>query len=130
MIQSYCLISVVFKFLMKNSPIGGVDSLAKLYSWFFTLMDLRMPDVIHGFEVSLLIFCLGVENGEFLLYRNFVFRRNNSKDKSVSFLYVFRLLSQSIFLNSSKKYFLLNFRIFRVSFLLLFRESSVWLLIR
>ena len=68
--------------------MGGVGSLVKLYSLFFTLMDSRMPVVNHGFEGSFLIFCLGVENGEFLLYRNFIFRRNNSKDKSASFLYV------------------------------------------
>ena len=62
-----------------------------------------MPDVIHSFEVSLLIFHLGVENAELLLYK--VYRRNNLKDKSVSFIYI------------------------RVPFLLLFRETSVWLLI-
>ena len=66
-------------------------------------MVLRMPDVIHSFEVSLLIFHLGVENAELLLYE--VYRRNNLKDKSVSFIYI------------------------RVPFLLLFRETSVWLLI-
>ena len=93
MTQSYYLISVVFKFLMKNIPTLRVELVAWqncLYSLFFTL-DLTMPVIInHGFEVPFLIFRLGVENGEFLLYRNFIFHRNNSKDKSVSFLYVFR----------------------------------------
>ena len=100
------------------------------YSLVFTLMNLRMPDVIQDcFEVCLLIFRLGVENGNILLYRNFVFRRSNLKDKTMYILYSFRHLSQSILLNSSKKHFLLNFWIFGISFLLLFRETSVWLLI-
>ena len=93
MTQSCYLISVVFKFLMKNIPTLRVELVAWqncLYSLFLTIVDLIMIGVTHGFEVSLFIFRLGVENGEFLLYRNFIFHRNNSKDKSVSFLYVFR----------------------------------------
>ena len=34
-----------------------------LYSLFFILMDLGMRDLIHRFEVSLLIFRLDVDNG-------------------------------------------------------------------
>ena len=69
---------------MKNILTGGVGSLAKLYSLFFTMMDLRLPVIIHSFEESLLTFCLGVDNGEFLLYKHFIFQINNSRDKSVS----------------------------------------------
>ena len=42
---------------------------------------------MNGFELSFFISCLRVDNGEILLYRNFTFLRNNSKDKSATFLY-------------------------------------------
>ena len=87
--QSYYLISVVLNFWWRIFlPVELVAWKYCLYSLFFTLMDLRMPDVIHGFEASSLILLFWVDNGEILLYRNFIFWRNNSKDKSV-FFYIF-----------------------------------------
>ena len=65
-----------------------------------------MPEVSHGFEGFLLIFLLDVTSGECLLYKKLIFLRNNSKDKSGSFLYILRLytkLSQFILRRSAKK---------------------------
>ena len=124
-IQSDYLISAVFKFLMKNILTGGVASLAKLYSLFFTLIVLRMPDVIHGFDASLLIFRLGVDNGE-CLFIEISFSEQITQKISLCLFYIFLGSYPSLyFVNSSRKHFLLNFQIFGVSFLLLFWEISV-----
>ena len=65
-----------------------------------------MPEVSHGFEGFLLIFLLDVTGGECLLYKKLIFLRNNSKNKSESFLYLFIFLyivSQFILQRSAKK---------------------------
>ena len=49
-----------------------------------------MPEVSHGSEEFFLGFLLDVTSGECLLYKKLIFLRNNSKDKSVSFLYILR----------------------------------------
>ena len=64
-----------------------------------------MPGVSHGFEGFCLFFLLQVINGECLLYKKLIFLRNKSKDKSVSFLSIFRYLFQSICVRSGKKFF-------------------------
>lgn len=114
-IQSYYLMSAVFKFLMKNNLTGGGGSLAKIFLQLSFYVDgfknaRRHPRLFWGMPFDLSF------RGKILLYRNFVFQRSNLKDKTMYFLYSFRHLSQSILINSSKKHFLLNFWIFGVSF--------------
>ena len=87
-----------------------------------------MSGVSHRFEGSCLFFLLDVINGE-CLYKKLIFLRNNSKDKSVSFLYILRKLFQLICVRSAKKSSLSNFQIFRTSFPLLSSKLVVWSLI-
>ena len=61
-----------------------------IYKLFFILIDLIMPGVTHGFDGSCLFFILDVIKGRCLLYKKLILLRNNSKDKSVSFLYILR----------------------------------------
>ena len=69
--------------------MGGVGSLVKLFVQLIFYIDgFKNASRQPRFWGILSDLFLGVENGEFLLYRNFIFRRNNSKDKSASFLYV------------------------------------------
>ena len=49
-----------------------------------------MPGASQGFEGSCLFLLLDVVNGECSLYKKLIFLRNNSNDKFVSFLYIFR----------------------------------------
>ena len=59
-------------------------------TFFFTIIDLIMPEISHDFEGFFLIFLLDVTSGECLMYKKLIFLRNNSKDKSVLFLQILR----------------------------------------
>ena len=48
-----------------------------------------MPEVSHDFEGSFLISLLDITSGE-CLYKKSILLRNNSKEKSVSLLYILR----------------------------------------